>query len=277
MRFYLFLETKHFCADLVLPSCEEHSYSNSLSNASCSKMLKTTIITATVGIVAALIGYTYYNKQSSKPTITRKKSEIEVVKEYTGPFKTHPEFVAAKAKVSKHNYITKTGELLASDTFGFCAAGIFPFLVDELGVKRVLFACEERNGKLMYNFIGGKRESMQESPAATAMREFQEETKTKSGKVVYEIDELTGSVAWFSNAKYALFAAPIDKYHHHIEYQDLSDYELTAVNGVRWFSIAELENIIREHSNGNAQELFHPFAFDMISVLHNGMGLGNFN
>lgn len=74
------------------------------------------------------------------------------------------------------SYLSEDGELFASERQGFMAAGALLWRRDSSGTAVALMALELRSGTPRYNFIGGKRDSEDETPRVVAAREAHEET-----------------------------------------------------------------------------------------------------
>ena len=74
------------------------------------------------------------------------------------------------------SYLSEDGELFASERQGFMAAGALLWRRDSSGTAVALMALEIRSGAPRYNFIGGKRDSEDETPRVVAAREAHEET-----------------------------------------------------------------------------------------------------
>lgn len=141
-----------------------------------------------------------------------------------------------KQKVSNFDYIVfLQKDLYENDFAGFCSAGIL--LVDDFG--NFLAVKEQRDGQLLYNLIGGKRDTYEETPLKTATREFEEET----GVILNNV--LIKSYTWFSFSKYVIVEAYVRK-------------DINLGDNFKWFSI----------KNYNKND-FHPFAAKMLSSHEN--------
>jgi len=143
------------------------------------------------------------------------------------------DFSTMKYKVSKKDYFVRNiYDILNNDLVGFCAAGIL--LENEY--NEFLAIKEFRNGKYMWNLIGGKRE-YNETPVETAFREFKEETSNE-----LKIKKIK-KIFWIADSKYFLHNIFVKK------------NKITLKSNLRWFSI---ENYVNE--------MFHPFSNKMIEM-----------
>ena len=128
-----------------------------------------------------------------------------------------PEYRIDTDACSKDDYYIKGGrfneDVRKNDLKGFRAAGHLAHTINKDGRIYVLMIMEKREGKCLYNFIGGKRDSKDETPVKTSVREAKEElkdVKTIKGKLTSEdtyqkrIFVSTGTF-WIAKSKYFLF------------------------------------------------------------------------
>ena len=151
-------------------------------------------------------------------------------------------FKKVKNKVSKYNYVFENiRDIPKNDLDGFCSAGIL--LENEH--NEFLAIKEFRNGKNMWNLIGGKRNNIHEQPSQTALREFEEET---SNRLSFNFNNFK-KVIWVSESKYFLYNIYIKK-------KKITIYKKKP--DLKWFSL--------DYYNEND---FHPFANIMINTYKN--------
>ena len=106
------------------------------------------------------------------------------------------------------SYLSEDGELFASERQGFMAAGALLWRRDSSGTAVALMALELRSGAPRYNFIGGKRDSEDETPRVVAAREAHEETGgllSASARRSMEQGLARQPVLWHANGKFVLF------------------------------------------------------------------------
>lgn len=164
-----------------------------------------------------------------------------------------PRFKPLKHGCSKSDYIAESDKIVDKDILGFCAAGFFIYHDDN-----ILVALETREGKELFNFIGGKRESKSETPYQTASRELQEEIK---GDIK---DYEKGKKAlWIAQSKYFLFP---------VEAKSSSISENTLIK-TQWIKIKDIIEMINENK---LHEKFHTFACNMIQSIDQKIGFINF-
>ena len=184
-----------------------------------------------------------------------------------------PEFQPFKNATIKLNYF---GFIDNAERLGYCAAGLYASYNDML-----LFVREERNGKNLLNFIGGKRESKEETPDKTAIREFIEETSDKHDNPLIEYShdrkcyilksthEITPIIykhksLWIAQSKYVLFSAKVNKNFYNesilLNYNHNSKMELV------WVNIKEITEMMK---NDKLEEYFHGFAIVMLKLIQN--------
>ena len=84
--------------------------------------------------------------------------------------------------VTREPYVDETGELRPLDAANFAAAGCLLWHPK----RGALMAVEDRKGRRRFNFIGGKRDTLEETPRVVAARECSEETGVMTRE---EIDE----------------------------------------------------------------------------------------
>lgn len=116
--------------------------------------------------------------------------------------------------VTRSNYVNFDGELEALDAAHFCAAGAILWHSSPHGdgVAHALLAVEHRavdrsNGsQARYNFLGGKRDTIDETPRIVAARECFEETGGNLSALSRASLAHSGKpVVWHAASKYALF------------------------------------------------------------------------
>lgn len=127
---------------------------------------------------------------------------------------------------------------------GFAAAGFF--LWRTVGsVTQMLMLSETRDGRTVYNFIGGKREGNDEDALQTANREFKESTK---GHFMPLPDfQSAGVRVWVPSSKYILFVCPYDE----------KEVAGAVQPPLEWINVREL----------GGGDRMHPFANDMLQVV----------
>ena len=125
------------------------------------------------------------------PPIARGRGEASTSTEK--PWKGKP--------TTKDNYINDSGELEPLDAANFSAAGALLWRGD-----KALLAVEERDGRGLRNFLGGKRDTVDETARVVAARECWEETGELLSDEARNSLAATGRpVVWNSKSKYALF------------------------------------------------------------------------
>ena len=104
---------------------------------------------------------------------------------------------------------------------------------------------EERNGKMLFNFIGGKRDFLNETPLITASREFTEETGGLNFLNLCKQE----SYYWFSKSKYFMVFMEINNY---------TEEETDIIpDNLEWLRLEDCtEEFINEH--------FHFFSIEMV-------------
>ena len=113
--------------------------------------------------------------------------------------------------VTRKDYVNFDGELDDLDAAHFCAAGAILWRRSPHdGSVQALLAVEHRavDGKYQarYNFLGGKRDTIDETPRMVAARECFEETGGQLSAISRSSLEQTGKpVVWHAMSKYALF------------------------------------------------------------------------
>lgn len=143
-------------------------------------------------------------------------------------------FKNLKNKITDYNYcVSNFVEIPENDFKGFCSAGIL--LLN--GKGKFLAIKEYREGRELWNLIGGKREEYHETPLCTALREFTEET----GYYLSIRPESVKQTFWFSKSKYFL------------QRVEISDSFIKDNNKIKWFSISDYNELD-----------FHKFASDML-------------
>jgi 8-oxo-dGTP pyrophosphatase MutT (NUDIX family) len=201
-----------------------------------------------------------------------------------------PIFLVLKRQVSKKEYVNEDGELLAQDDLGCCAAGIFPYLyrANEEGktVKHVLLALENRGGKMLYNFLGGRRDTPKETPQSIAKREFWEELMDVTNKTdkspgsqlltdetIERLDrEKLGQVYWSGFSKFGLFAFQLtDAELNLVEKSKTAIFD--EISGLKWFTINELLDQMNESKKDS---LLHSFTSQWLRELDRYHGLDRF-
>ena len=105
-------------------------------------------------------------------------------------------------------YTAADGHLRELDAKHFCAAGALLWH-KKSGNPHALLAIEERTNnsrvEKRYNFLGGKRDSIHESPRHVAARECSEETGGQlSASARARIEQHAKPVVWVGQSKYAV-------------------------------------------------------------------------
>jgi 8-oxo-dGTP pyrophosphatase MutT (NUDIX family) len=112
--------------------------------------------------------------------------------------------------VTQEDYVADDGSLKPLDASHFCAAGALLWHRNG-GEPLGLLAVERREGRRgemveRYNFVGGKRDTAEETPRCVAARECWEETGEQlSATARKSLAECAKPVVWHSRSKYALF------------------------------------------------------------------------
>jgi hypothetical protein len=90
-------------------------------------------------------------------------------------------------------------DLKDSDLNGFAAAGVLIWRKRPNGQKQYLMALEYRNRVTRLNFIGGKRDTLTETPIKTGLRELGEETFMK-----LPMDTTMRTLVWLPESKFVM-------------------------------------------------------------------------
>jgi 8-oxo-dGTP pyrophosphatase MutT (NUDIX family) len=179
-------------------------------------------------------------------------------------------------------YTNTSGILEYSDIKACSAAGIFPYCYknDGTGIERkyILLALQRRRGNVKFNFLGGKRDTSQESPADIAKREFIEETTSSRSQLSILSHQTTNklmhhkftSVHWCGPSKYALYPFELDRHEANIDRKCKTFDEIIRLE---WFTIPEL---IDEIKYKDADSRLHSFTIQMVKHIHDSIGLDNF-
>lgn len=187
------------------------------------------------------------SEPNSKYLELKKNSELK--KEID--FKKNPKFIELRKKTSKKNYFVENFDDSKNEDFeGFCAAGVC--LKTKSG--KFMMIEEKRDNKKSLNFLGGKRDYLEEEPGMTAIREFFEEIEfDRYDKIFDDIFENMKGVYWFAGSKYFLFVYEIT--------EDDCDY-LTKLLGSN-------EKIKFQEINKDTELnlILHPFTKDMMSEI----------
>lgn len=134
-----------------------------------------------------------------------------------------------------HNFDKKVRK---NDLKGFRSAGIFPYTINKDGSIHVLMVFEKRGEKSRYNFIGGKRESKEETPLKTMERELKEE---HNGEFKIDTTTVVTGTYWIAKSKYFLFCARTQQ-KYDVETNDDDDPHLCG-----WIPIGCLSNNLIVH------------------------------
>lgn len=151
--------------------------------------------------------------------------------------------------VTKGNY---SGVPRRQDLYGFCAAGVC--LIHQ---GRVLMLREKRHNRVAYNFPGGKRDFVDETPWQVAVRELREEMTDSTGRCLVRqcvLDRVLSSqtAIWIGCSKFFLFCVHVD---------DLSEVETGVGEGgkpVEWVPLYDVQSRRLE---------VHPFAHRMATLI----------
>jgi 8-oxo-dGTP pyrophosphatase MutT (NUDIX family) len=194
--------------------------------------------------------------------------------------KSCPEFQLAKSRCTSGNYVSTQG-LNPLDSTGCCAAGVYAYYVATDGVKYVLMAQEERQGKLLMNFLGGRRNTREETPKEIASREVLEETTTAQTGMNFVVDSIlpshikdqlvsdhnfSGHVYWTGYCKYALY--PFKMTLTPEEANDIvrKDRKFDEIKCLKWVTLKQLKQ----------KKKYHQWVTAMISDIDSQIGLDQF-
>ena len=124
------------------------------------------------------------------------------------PGQSSPERPWKGKAVTPDAYTAADGQLRELDAKHFCAAGALLWH-KKSGNPHALLAIEERTNnsrvEKRYNFLGGKRDSIYESPRHVAARECSEETGGQlSASARARIEQHAKPVVWVGQSKYAV-------------------------------------------------------------------------
>eukprot|EP00316_Scyphosphaera_apsteinii_P024297 CAMPEP_0119307646 /NCGR_PEP_ID=MMETSP1333-20130426/8081_1 /TAXON_ID=418940 /ORGANISM="Scyphosphaera apsteinii, Strain RCC1455" /LENGTH=320 /DNA_ID=CAMNT_0007311235 /DNA_START=112 /DNA_END=1074 /DNA_ORIENTATION=- len=120
-------------------------------------------------------------------------------------------------KVTPEDYIAADGVLHPLDALNFCAAGALLWHARSNELQMLLAVESRKPGRgsdspgegilrELYNFLGGKRDFVEEHPRLVAARECWEETGGRlSAAARKRMEENAKPVIWHSGSKYALF------------------------------------------------------------------------
>ena len=120
-------------------------------------------------------------------------------------------FMELKITGTKTSYVES--KLRENDLHGFSSAGFLVYIKYD-NKYYALLAKENRHNLCKYNFIGGKRDYLTETPFNTALREFMQELTLDNQCMLHPqtvcyynqmFNVPRGQVLWNAPAKYALF------------------------------------------------------------------------
>uniref|UniRef100_A0A6C0AEM1 Nudix hydrolase domain-containing protein n=1 Tax=viral metagenome TaxID=1070528 RepID=A0A6C0AEM1_9ZZZZ len=187
------------------------------------------------------------SEPNSKYLELKKNSELK--KEID--FKKNPKFIELRKKTSKKNYFVENFDNSRNEDFqGFCAAGV---CIKTKSGKFMMIE-EKRDNKKSLNFLGGKRDYLEEEPGMTAIREFFEEIEyDRYDKIFDDIFENMKGVYWFAGSKYFLFVYEIT--------EDDCDYLTKLLSSNEKIKFQEI------NKDTELNLILHPFAKDMMSEI----------
>jgi 8-oxo-dGTP pyrophosphatase MutT (NUDIX family) len=138
--------------------------------------------------------------------------------------------------------VCKESELKTVNVEGCCAAGVVPYTYVDKKLKLHVIR-EIRDGRVLYNFPGGKRDSAHETPRIIAERELREETGLEAR---VNKDAL---VLWCGPSKFVLYP---------IHVSAISLHEITCCGETKLDTV---------DANSAKDDEWHPFAWKMFQAI----------